>query len=279
MTPFQAAIEGTREIGLAVMATTLSLHGGVRAGRLHGRHRRPLHVLVRADGGVRHRRLAARLVHADADAQLAVDQDSACQPKGGHTSSKDSAVFRPIDRTYMAMLRWSMAHRGVSCSVCVLVIASIVPLFMVVGKNFLPVDDQSRVRGQRAPRRHGSGRHARRCSSAWRLIFASTPGHRHAGHHGGTGGGGGFGEEERGRRQHRLHLRQARAEGRANGVAGRPDGAGARCCCGSIPDDLRTSVAGGRWRRRRGATPTFSIRFTARILRSSAGTRRRCWGR
>ena len=29
--------------------------GGVRAGRLHGRHRRPLHVVVRTDGGVRHR--------------------------------------------------------------------------------------------------------------------------------------------------------------------------------------------------------------------------------
>ena len=56
MPPFEAAIEGTKEIGLAVMATTLSLHGGVRAGRIHGRHRRPLHVVVRVDGGVCRRR-------------------------------------------------------------------------------------------------------------------------------------------------------------------------------------------------------------------------------
>ena len=35
MNPFQAAIEGTREIGLAVMATTLSLLAVFRAGRLH----------------------------------------------------------------------------------------------------------------------------------------------------------------------------------------------------------------------------------------------------
>ena len=41
------------------------------------------------------------------------------------------------------MLTWSMAHRGVVVAVSVGVILSIVPLFMFVGKNFLPQDDQS----------------------------------------------------------------------------------------------------------------------------------------
>ena len=41
------------------------------------------------------------------------------------------------------MLRWSMAHRWTVVLACALVIVSIVPLFMFVGKNFLPVDDQS----------------------------------------------------------------------------------------------------------------------------------------
>jgi HAE1 family hydrophobic/amphiphilic exporter-1 len=36
-----------------------------------------------------------------------------------------------------------MAHRWIIVSACALVIVSIVPLFMFVGKNFLPVDDQS----------------------------------------------------------------------------------------------------------------------------------------
>jgi HAE1 family hydrophobic/amphiphilic exporter-1 len=36
-----------------------------------------------------------------------------------------------------------MAHRWVILGACVIVIISIVPLFMFVGKNFLPVDDQS----------------------------------------------------------------------------------------------------------------------------------------
>ena len=36
-----------------------------------------------------------------------------------------------------------MAHRWVIVLMCASVIISIVPLFMLVGKNFLPVDDQS----------------------------------------------------------------------------------------------------------------------------------------
>ena len=57
--------------------------------------------------------------------------------------SKESRFYRPIDRTYTRMLEWSMAHRWVIVLACLLVIVSIVPLFMLVGKNFLPVDDQS----------------------------------------------------------------------------------------------------------------------------------------
>ena len=44
---------------------------------------------------------------------------------------------------YAWMLRFSMAHRWVIMTLVVLVFLSIIPLFMFVGKNFLPVDDQS----------------------------------------------------------------------------------------------------------------------------------------
>ncbi len=48
-----------------------------------------------------------------------------------------------------------MAHRWVIVAACVLVIISIVPLFMLVGKNFLPVDDQSQFElNVRAPEGH-----------------------------------------------------------------------------------------------------------------------------
>src|SRR4029078_6681188 len=58
---------------------------------------------------------------------------------------KESRFYRPIDQTYKRMLTWSMAHRWVVVVACLLVIVSIVPLFMFVGKNFLPVDDQAHV--------------------------------------------------------------------------------------------------------------------------------------
>jgi HAE1 family hydrophobic/amphiphilic exporter-1 len=58
-------------------------------------------------------------------------------------SSKQSRFYRPIDRTYTWMLKWSMAHRWAIVGLSALVIISTVPLFMLVGKNFLPVDDQA----------------------------------------------------------------------------------------------------------------------------------------
>ena len=69
MDPFQAAIEGTREIGLAVLATTLSADGGFRSDRFYAGHRRTLYVVVRSDRLVRGRRFADRFVHPDADAR------------------------------------------------------------------------------------------------------------------------------------------------------------------------------------------------------------------
>jgi HAE1 family hydrophobic/amphiphilic exporter-1 len=60
-----------------------------------------------------------------------------------HASSKGGRFYRPIDSAYMWMLKWSMAHRWVVLLVCVIVVASIVPLYRVVGYNFLPDEDES----------------------------------------------------------------------------------------------------------------------------------------
>ena len=70
----------------------------LRAGRLHGRHRRPLHDELRPHDGVRDHGVAARQLHADADAGGALDQDeAAARGREGHaigTDSKDSRIFR-----------------------------------------------------------------------------------------------------------------------------------------------------------------------------------------
>src|SRR4029079_6469193 len=64
------------------------------------------------------------------------------ETKGAH-SSKASFIFHHLDVWYTRMLRWSMDHRKIVVALSVLVVMSIVPLFMMVGKNFLPQDDQS----------------------------------------------------------------------------------------------------------------------------------------
>jgi HAE1 family hydrophobic/amphiphilic exporter-1 len=68
--------------------------------------------------------------------------DSPDRKAGGH-DSKDSGFFKFLDAGYTRMLTWSMAHRKVIVGASVLTVLSIVPLFMFVGKNFLPADDQS----------------------------------------------------------------------------------------------------------------------------------------
>ncbi len=213
MPPFQAAIEGTKEIGLAVMATTLSLLAvflpvgfmkgivgrfmssfgftssfaiavsllvsftltPMLAARMLKRKQRQLSADVGSEPsqGDAPAGLAdeARIVAGEPDRQPDVvpeeisvwlsEDAGAYEPQ--HTSiapttsaararkpkaetghnSKDGRFYRPIDRTYKRLLEFSMAHRWLIVGLCVLVILSIVPLFMLVGKNFLPVDDQS----------------------------------------------------------------------------------------------------------------------------------------
>ncbi|HEU4477334.1 MAG TPA: efflux RND transporter permease subunit, partial [Pyrinomonadaceae bacterium] len=148
MPPFQAAIEGTKEIGLAVMATTLSLlavfipvgfMGGI-SGRFMSSFGFTSSFAIAVSLLVSFTltpMLSARLLKRSKPREHSPDQ------KVERHDSKESRFYRPIDRGYTRMLTWSMGHRWVIVVACVLVVVSIVPLFMFVGKNFLPVDDQS----------------------------------------------------------------------------------------------------------------------------------------
>ena len=178
MDPFQAAIEGTREIGLAVLATTLSLMAvfvpiGFMQG-IVGRFMSSFGLTASFAVGVSlivsftlTPMLAARLIKAPkkkdlekevepvgsgeaqkikGDGMLATYEEEPATNRAEETeahSSKDSWFYSKIDGFYTALLTFSMAHRWVIVTLCVLVFLSIVPLFMFVGKNFLPVDDQS----------------------------------------------------------------------------------------------------------------------------------------
>jgi len=142
MTPFQAAIEGTREIGLAVLATTLSLLAvflpvGFMGG-IVGRFMSSFGLT--ASFAIAVSLLVSFTLTPMLSARLLKRKEEDAHPERG---SKGSRFYRLIDRAYTWMLRWSLAHRWAIVLICVLIVASIVPLFMGVGANFLPVDDQS----------------------------------------------------------------------------------------------------------------------------------------
>jgi HAE1 family hydrophobic/amphiphilic exporter-1 len=180
MHPYQAAIEGTREIGLAVMATTLSLLAvfipvGFMTGivgrfmssfgltsaaaiavslivsftltpMLAARWIKPPKESVTPEGLPAGAGAAAGGGDSDDHNKHATpldDQAAEATVKKEHSSSKGGRFYRPIDRSYMWMLRWSMAHRWIIVVLCVVVVASIWPLYKYVGYNFLPDEDES----------------------------------------------------------------------------------------------------------------------------------------
>ena len=156
MHPFQAAIEGTREIGLAVLATTLSLLAvfvpiGFMQG-IVGRFMSSFGLTASFAVAVSllvsftlTPMLAARMLKRkqEADEHISVAPEKEEELRPTKHSSKDSFFYSKIDGAYTAMLRFSMAHRWVIVTLCIVVFLTTVPLFMFVGKNFLPVDDQS----------------------------------------------------------------------------------------------------------------------------------------
>jgi HAE1 family hydrophobic/amphiphilic exporter-1 len=155
--PMQAAIEATREIGLAVLATTLSLvaifvpvgfMGGI-VGRFMTSFGFTMSFAILVSLLVSFTltpMLASRWI------QLKPRREDADGHQVEERTSRDAWLFSALDSWYTRTLRWSLTHRLVIAGLAVLVLLSSVPLFMVVNKNFLPNDDQSEFEvGLRAP--------------------------------------------------------------------------------------------------------------------------------
>jgi HAE1 family hydrophobic/amphiphilic exporter-1 len=145
MPPMQAAIEGTKEIGLAVLATTLSLVAifapvGFMSGMV-GRFLKSF-GLTMAFAVTVSLLVSFTLTPTMCARWLKVKPREEDESHQIH-DSKHSVIFGPIDRLYTRMLEWSMAHRWVVAMLAVLVLFSSVPIFRVVNVNFTPQDDQS----------------------------------------------------------------------------------------------------------------------------------------
>lgn len=150
---FDAAISGTREIGLAVMATTLSLLavfipvaflGGI-VGMFLKSFGLTMAFAIAVSLLVSFTllpALAARLFHHH---ETPGPWDRALE--------RSVNLFKcPIERLYLVMLRFSLRHRGVVVVACVAVLATLPVLMKWVKKDFLPpVEEAEFVVSLRAP--------------------------------------------------------------------------------------------------------------------------------
>jgi HAE1 family hydrophobic/amphiphilic exporter-1 len=142
--PLEAAREATAEIGLAVMATTFSLviiflPVAFMSG-IVGRFMKSfgltsaaailvsLFVSFTLTPMLCSRFLTTRLVGS---------------PTAARPRSKERWFYARLERAYVAMLTWSLRHRGVVATAAVVTILSAVPLLAVVGKDFIPFEDES----------------------------------------------------------------------------------------------------------------------------------------
>jgi HAE1 family hydrophobic/amphiphilic exporter-1 len=135
--PARAAIAATEEIGLAVMATTLSLVviflPVVFLGGIPGRFLKSFGLTMAVSI------LISMLVSFTLTPMLSARW---LKPASG-AKSKESRFYRVIDRTYGWMLQWALRHRLIMVGVFTLTVISIVPMFQLVGMDFFRQDDQN----------------------------------------------------------------------------------------------------------------------------------------
>ena len=140
LTPMEAAVSGTKEVGLAVMATSLSLIAVFLPvafmGGIVGRFMNSFGVTMAFA-------IAVSLLVAFTLTPMLSSRWLDRKDTEVDQSSKSTGFYSVIERVYMAMLEWSMAHRWVIVVSMIVVFVSTIPLFMVANKNFLPNDDES----------------------------------------------------------------------------------------------------------------------------------------
>src|SRR5262245_34740407 len=145
-TPMVAASNGTAEIALAVMATTLSLVIiFLPVAFMEGRVGRFFHSFGLTTAAAIMVSLVISFTLTPALSARMLRRRPAEQAHGGR-------LYRRLERGYEGLLTWSLQPRWVIVLVALGVVLTSVPLFKMVGKTFLPQDDQSEFEiGIRAP--------------------------------------------------------------------------------------------------------------------------------
>ena len=136
----QAAIEATKEIGLAVMATTLSLVIiFLPIAFMTGYARK----YVNSFGWTMAMAIMVSLLVAFT---LTPMMSSRMLRLGGKEKKAHSEGFlHSVEESYLRTLRWSLAHRRTILVICVLTFLSTFGFYHLVGRDWIPADDQSEL--------------------------------------------------------------------------------------------------------------------------------------
>jgi HAE1 family hydrophobic/amphiphilic exporter-1 len=139
--PVEAAMKATGEIGLAVMATTLSLVViFVPVAFMTGQVGRYFYSFgISSATAIMLSMFVSFTLTPALCAWWLRPQDA----KAGHAKTKQRGFYAWIDRQYGYMLEWSLAHRAVMLGIAGATVVSAVFLFPYVGKELVPDDDQS----------------------------------------------------------------------------------------------------------------------------------------
>ena len=136
----QAAVEATREIGLAVMATTLSLVIiFLPIAFMTGYARK----YVNSFGWTMAMAIMVSLLVAFT---LTPMMSSRMLKLGGREKKVHTEGFLgSVDQLYLKTLDWALAHRRAIVVICVLTFLSTFGLYHLVGRDWIPADDQSEL--------------------------------------------------------------------------------------------------------------------------------------
>jgi hydrophobic/amphiphilic exporter-1 (mainly G- bacteria), HAE1 family len=140
--PREAAIKATGEIGMAVMATTLSLVViFLPVAFMTGQVGRYFYSFGISSATAI---LLSMFVSFTLTPALCAYWLRAADAKAGHQKhTKDVGAYAWVDRQYGRLLEWAMAHRGWMLAIAGGVTVSAALLYPYVGKELVPDDDQS----------------------------------------------------------------------------------------------------------------------------------------
>ena len=138
VTPVEAAIQGTREVTLAVMATTLSLVViFLPVAFMTGYARR----FINPFGWTMAFSILVSMIVSFTLTPMLSSRFLRAAAAVDHGKTKDSRFFRVIDEGYERSLRWALSHPTTIVGVAVMVFGLTFPLNRMVGRSFIPNED------------------------------------------------------------------------------------------------------------------------------------------